>query len=189
MKIKDVVDYNGRWDWSSVQMTFLVEVFRDIKATPIPFTDNLKDRLAWKYSAKRDFDLKSAYMLATNSMRDAPFKIKWIWKLKTLPRIQVFVWKCMHHSLGFNQCLLAKGLQVEAYCPRCNREVESILHMLRDYPFSKTVWHQLGRQVDNSNFFTLSLQEWLNANATSNLHHKSGPLPWNCVFLFGIWLL
>ena len=43
-----------------------------------------------------------------------------------------------------------------------------------------------GRQLY---FFTLSLQEWLNANATSNLHHISGPLPWNHVFLFGIWLL
>ena len=84
---------------------------------------------------------------------------------------------------------MAGGLQVEACCPRCNREVESILHMLHDCPFSKTVWHQLGRRIDNSNFFTLSLQEWLNANATSNLHHISGPLPWNHVFLFGIWLL
>ena len=75
----------------------------------------------------------------------------------------MFVSKCMHHSLGVKQCLLAIRLQVEACYPRCHREVESILHMLRDCPLSKAVWHQLGN--------------WL------------GPLPWNHVFLFGIWLL
>ena len=61
--------------------------------------------------------------------------------------------------------------------------------MLHDCPLSKAAWHQLGRRADNSNFFTLSLQEWLNTNATSNIHHRSGLLPWNHVFLFGIWLL
>lgn len=74
MKIKDVVDYTGRWNWSLVQMVFLKEVIRDIKATPILLIARLDDRLAWKYSAKGDFDLKSAYMLATDSMRDASFK-------------------------------------------------------------------------------------------------------------------
>lgn len=76
LKIKDVVNNTSRWDWSSIQMTFLEEIFRDIKATPIPFSIRLEDRLAWKYSAKGDFDLKSAYMLATNSLRDASFKGK-----------------------------------------------------------------------------------------------------------------
>lgn len=102
MKIKDVADYTGRWDWSLAQMAFLEEVNRDIKATPIPLAARLEDRLVWKYSSKGDFDLKSAYMLATDSMRDAPFKGKWIWKLKTMPRIQVFVWKCLHHSIWVN---------------------------------------------------------------------------------------
>ena len=99
-----------------------------------------------------------------------------IWKLKILPRIQMFVWKCMHFSLGVNQCLLERGLMVEACCPRCQCEVESILHLLHDC-------------VNNSNFFSLSLQDWLFSNATSNLHHNSGPLPWNLVFLFSLWLL
>ena len=78
---------------------------------------------------------------------------------------------------------------MDACYPRCHGEVESILHLLRDCPLSKNVLHQLGRRVNNSNFFTLSLQEWLITNATSKLHHNSGPLPWNQVFLFSIWLL
>ena len=137
LMIKEVVDYSGRWDWSLIQMIFPEEVFNNIKATPIPFSANLKDRLAWKYSAKGDFEMKSAYGLATNSLRDAPFNGKWIWKLKILPRIQNFVWKCMHRSIGVKRCLVDRGLQVDANCPRCHVEAESILHMLRDCPVSR----------------------------------------------------
>ena len=74
LNIKDVVDFTSRWDWSSIQMIFLDEVLRDIMATPIPFSAIFEDRLAWKYSAKGDFDLKSEYLLAMDSIGDAPFK-------------------------------------------------------------------------------------------------------------------
>ena len=67
------MDYTGRWDWSLIQMNISEEVFNDIKAIPIPFSARLEDRLAWKYSAKGDFELKSAYGLATDSLRDASF--------------------------------------------------------------------------------------------------------------------
>ena len=189
-KIKDVVDFSGRWDWSSIQMTFPEEVYRDIKAISVPLFVRLEDRLSWKYSAKGDFELKSAYRLVTDPLRDASFNGKWIWKLKTLLKIQMFVWKCMHHSIGVMHCLVARGLQVDAYCPRCHVKEESILHMLRDCSFSKNVWQQLGGQVNILNFCSSSsLQDWLITNATSNGYHRPGPLPWNQVFLFGIWLL
>ena len=185
LKIKDVVDYAGRWDWSSIQMLFPDKVLRDIMATPITFSTRIEDRLAWKHSVKGVFDLKSAYLLATDVIGDASFNGQWIWKLKMLPRIQMFVWKCMHLSLGVNQCLVARGLLMDACCPRCHCEVESILHLLRDCLLSMNVWHHLGRQVNSSNFFSLSLQEWLITNATSKLHHNMG-LPWNQVFLFSL---
>ena len=51
------------------------------------------------------------------------------------------------------------------------------------------MWNQSGGCVNNSNFFSLSLQDWLFSNATSNLLHNLGPLPWNLVFLFSLWLL
>ena len=63
------------------------------------------------------------------------------------------------------------------------------MHLLCDCPFSITMWNQLGGRVNSSNFFSLNLQEWLFSNATSKLHHNSGPLPWNLVFLFSLWLL
>lgn len=141
MKIKDVADYTSSWNWSIIQMDLPDKVIRELKATPIPLSARLEDRLVWKCSPKGAFDLRSAYILASEPMWVIPFKGSWIWKLKILPRIQVFEWKCMHHSIGVRHCLRARGMQIEANCPRCHREVESILHALRDCPLSKTVWY------------------------------------------------
>ena len=58
LKIKDVVDFTGRWDWSSIQMLFPDEVLRDIMATPIPFSTRIEDKLAWKHLARGCLILK-----------------------------------------------------------------------------------------------------------------------------------
>ena len=71
-------------------------ITRVIQATPIPLATRIEDKMAWKLSPKGDFDLKSAYLMVLEPIVEAPFWGKWIWKLKILPRIQTFVWKCMH---------------------------------------------------------------------------------------------
>ena len=140
LQFKDVVDYTGIWNWSILPMVLPSEIINELKATPTPKFAQVEDRLAWKYSPRGGFDLKSAYLLSIDSRGDAPFKGDWIWKLKTLLRIQAFVWKCMHNSIGVKQCLMTRGIQVEAYCPHCHIDAESILHALRDCPASKRVW-------------------------------------------------
>ena len=139
LKIKDVADYTSRWNWPIIQMELLDEVIRELKAIPIPLSDRVEDRLVWKCSPKGVFDLKSAYLLATEPVREIPFKGSWIWKLKILPRIQAFVWKCMHHSIGVRHCLRERGMQIEANCPQCHGESETILHALRDCPLIKNI--------------------------------------------------
>ena len=37
-----------------------------------------------------------------------PFNAGWIWKLMTLPRIQFFLWKCAHNSIGVKDCLVGR---------------------------------------------------------------------------------
>ena len=92
----------------------------------------------------------------------------------------------MHHSIGVKHCLVARRLQVDACCPRCHVEEESIFHVLRDCSFSKNVWQKLGGQVNILNFFSSSssLQDWLTTNATSNGYHRFGPLPWNSLLIW-----
>ena len=189
LKFKDVVDCAGTWNWNILQMALPSEIISELKATPIPLTTRMNDRLAWKYSPRGEFDLKSAYLLTTAARGDVPFMGNWIWKLKTMPRIQIFVWKCMHYSIGVNQCLMSRGVNVESNCPRCHREPESILHALRDCPVSKRIWQQLGRQATEAFFSNQNMREWLRLNAQSGHHFGSIQIPWCQVFLFTIWLI
>ncbi|KAL0013398.1 hypothetical protein SO802_000467 [Lithocarpus litseifolius] len=74
LKIKDVADYTGSWNWSIIQMELPEEIISELKAIPIPLSIRLEDRLVWKCSPKGAFDLKSAYGLATEPTRGIPFK-------------------------------------------------------------------------------------------------------------------
>ena len=120
---------------------------------------------------------------------EVPFKGKWIWKLKTLPRIQFFVWPCMHHSISVRECLSARGIAVENNYPICLNGLENIIHALRDCPLAKGIWYQLGVLPSDLVFFAENLKEWLVSNCNAKMSHRSGQLPWFQVFLFAIWMI
>ena len=74
LKFKDVVDCAGIWNWNILQMVLPYEIIDELKATPIPLFTRVEDKLAWKFSPRGGFDLKSAYLLTIDSRGDAPFK-------------------------------------------------------------------------------------------------------------------
>ena len=120
---------------------------------------------------------------------EMPFRGRWIWKLKTLPRIQFFVWQCMHHSICVRECLSTRGMAIENSCPICLNGLESIIHALRDCPLAKAIWHQLGVLPSDLVFFAENLKEWLFSNCNAKPSHRSGQLSWFQVFLFTIWMI
>ena len=155
-------------------MELLNNIKRVIQATPIPLVTRSEDKLAWKLSPKGEFDMKSAYLLMLEPDIEAPFKGKWIWKLKTLPRIQTFVWKCMHKNNGVRECLSARGLNLDIVCPTCQVGFESILHALRDCPLVRNIWQQLGVSPADPSFFTESLEGWLTSNCKADSKSDEG---------------
>ena len=72
-----------------------------------------------------------------------------------LPRIKTFIWQCLHHSIGVGVCLVQRCLSTNDVCLLCENESETIIHRLRDCPFSKNIRHQLGIN-SNSNFYEVT---------------------------------
>ena len=161
----------------------------EVQATPISCVARNKDRIAWKPSPKGSFDLRSAYLLASEPLPAPAFHGKWIWKLDTLPRIQTFIWKCMHQSIGVRDCLQARGMLVDNLCPHCNSSVESILHALRDCHSIKAIWNQLGISCQDSTFYSANLQDWIMTNCRDKGIRSAGQVPWNQSFMFAIWMI
>ena len=131
LKVKDVAGFGG-WDWSLVPFELPPDIKAEIRGIPTPVIARGGDKLAWKRSSSGAFDLWSAYTLATSSSEVHSFPGRWIWKLHTLPKIWMLVWKCMHRSNGVKDCLARRGIVLDTACPLCHREVETITHALRD---------------------------------------------------------
>ena len=133
--------------------------------------------------------MRNAYCLAINFSSNVSSAGSWIWKLATLPRIQIFIWKCMKQSIGVRECLANRGIPLETTCPLCHIEVESILHALRDCNLVRPIWYQLGSQCLYSNFFSQDIRDWLTSNCRIKSNQNSVGIPWNVLFSFIIWLV
>lgn len=132
-KVKDVISAEG-WHWSSLSLELPPTLRSEIQATPVAIASKRQDRLAWKGTQHGGFDLRSAYNLAIGLEEVQQFGGQRIWKIKILPRIQLFVWKCYHNSIVVKLCLAQKGMSLDATCLLCQQAAESIIHALYDCP-------------------------------------------------------
>lgn len=82
---------------------------------------------------------KSAYRLVVGLDQNLEYNGHWIWKLQSLLKIQFLLWKCAHNSIGVNDCLVARGVNIDPFCPLCRKELETIMHALRDCDLVRTV--------------------------------------------------
>ncbi|KAK9029503.1 hypothetical protein V6N11_026617 [Hibiscus sabdariffa] len=79
-----------------------------------------------------------------------------------------------------------RKLTDDPYCPLCHREVESILHTLRDCVYIRQYWRRIVPQVLLNTFFSSSAQDWLRHNLYSNILFRTN-LPWKLVFSSILW--
>ena len=85
----------------------------------------------WKDSLRGDFNMRSAYSMAAGVDQLPEFNGGSIWKLHILPKIQFFLWKCTHNSIGVNDCLTARGVNTNPLCPLYRKEPKTIIHALQ----------------------------------------------------------
>ena len=139
---------------------FPTDFKENLQATPFSLTSRGGDKLAWAENLMGSFELKSAYKVAMGVDTISLFTARWLWKAPTLPRIKTFIWQCAHNSIGVKECLARRSVMEDVVCPICRREDESILHALRDCPWSQSVWRQLGVQLRNLSFRLSNLHDW-----------------------------
>ena len=119
LRIDDVATESG-WNWCKISMVLPAEIYMEIKAMPYSRVSDEKDKLIWAATSNGEFNLTSAYKLATiQSDFVPPFNGRWNWKLNLLPKIQTFIWMCLHKSIATRECLAKRGLQVNPLCPLC----------------------------------------------------------------------
>lgn len=149
LRVRDVV-FVGGWDWTKIPFVFLDSTKLKLQVVPVTMASRGGDKLTWIDSDHDTFNIGSTYKLVTKVDHDVQFGGNWIWKMKVLPRIQAFVWQCLHNSIGVRDCLFSRGIVSDSSCPLCHSPNESIIHALRDYDVVKLIWFQMGAR-DNDN--------------------------------------
>ncbi|KAG7551591.1 Ribonuclease H domain [Arabidopsis thaliana x Arabidopsis arenosa] len=111
--------------------------------TPVP------DLLGWNYNDTGLYTVKSGYWLAThlpeyaNDVDPPPglleFK-KAIWKMKTAPKLQHFLWRILSNALAAGTTLVYRGITRNSQCTRCHKAEESIEHLFFDCEYVQAIW-------------------------------------------------
>ncbi|XVE96968.1 hypothetical protein REPUB_Repub02eG0269900 [Reevesia pubescens] len=176
---------NGCWD--VVAMHCLPDMVKGL-LNLVQLHEEELDKLYWSDSQNGEFSVSSAYNMVAGVVSETGF---WslIWKLETLPRIKFFFWVACHNRILTRESCVLRGISNDASCPRCLNAVESKLHLLRDCPYSMSIWKHWFRGVQLDHFSNLSFHDWV----LFNLHRKNTfiyeDVSWPTYFSFTCWFL
>ncbi|KAK8550128.1 hypothetical protein V6N12_038858 [Hibiscus sabdariffa] len=170
---------------------FLPEVVLDhLAATPPPLPHLGEDVLGWRWDAKREFRVSSAYsVLMQDGARIRNSKWTRIWSLKVPQRVKVFLWITAHQRLLTNVERVRRHIASSDMCGLCLSEPEDIDHVLRRCEKAKDLWRNvLGREVAAS-LDSLPFEEWLHGNISCRLPEIIDRADWDMEFAIYVWLL
>lgn len=154
LKVSDLrLPNSSSWDIQKVFDTFTNEdAARIIK---IKLSPDKQDIDVWGFTKDGIYTTKSGYrMLSVIHNSKSPSaqplppveKQLWksIWKLKTAPKIQHFLWRALSGALAVGEHLQFRGINVDPKCLVCGQTSETICHLLFSCPTALEVWRLAG---------------------------------------------
>ncbi|KAJ1436229.1 Reverse transcriptase zinc-binding domain [Sesbania bispinosa] len=120
--------------------------------------DNLEnDTLVWATAADGEFHLKLIYdKIGAEYIPEVDQNLcQHIWQWKGTPKIQCFLWKCLHGKLPTNEERVTRDMTHDPVCSKCNEHPESIMHALWDCPAVTDLWNYVIHEDHWASFFSL----------------------------------
>ncbi|XP_048491645.1 uncharacterized protein LOC125492934 [Beta vulgaris subsp. vulgaris] len=137
MKVKDIIIEN-KWDISQLSFNFPPFIAVRIASMQIPF--QIPDTT---FSSLVDHD-KFSRAEVYNKIIDQRTHLKgseWIWKVKTLPKLNFFLWLMWWDRLPHNTLLHLRHIIPSPECPTCPEFNEDTLHVIRDCTKASQIWN------------------------------------------------
>ncbi|GLT31840.1 hypothetical protein SLA2020_065480 [Shorea laevis] len=131
---------HGCFQPNNVSYPLRDELLELIRATPIVMASSSGDSFTWKGSSNGTFSAATAYHIAKGLHHSQKGDWQWIWKTKTLPKIQQFIWLLSHERHKTFKFLYDLGITELASCPLCSAVIESCHHLFRRCPFVVGIW-------------------------------------------------
>lgn len=150
--VKDWILESGK-GWDETKIKDLVDevdvpMIMSIKLCP----QATHDVLGWHYTKEGLYTVKSAYWLAnqlnqTQESQPPPGNTllkATVWKLKTAPKIQHFLWRLLSGALATGHNMRRRHIHSQSRCRRCCQEEETTQHLFFDCPYAQSLWRASG---------------------------------------------
>ena len=189
--MRQYIDNEAGWRVFNLSFELPGQLLDTIKATPLSIDQNAEDVLHWAYSKNGSFSLKFAYLLVRglNPLNWVTDYIGWVWKVETLPKVHFFLWLCLHNSVPVGEVLGSRGLNLDPICNLCNKEMESVEHLVSGCEMAKDFWQELKVPYCVKDTFNLPIGKWLESNCRSEAISFFMGIPWKILFPIGVWHL
>ena len=138
LRVSNLIDQNGHW-----RMELLNDIFPDneVKCILSLQIGGREDKLIWAYTKHGGYSVKSGHSLLANheaksiitrtTQEQHVIALKRrVWKIATVPKIRLFLWRVPSGALVVADRLRSRGLNVHGPCSLCQVEAETINHML-----------------------------------------------------------
>lgn len=112
--VSDLINQRtGQWDVKKIR-TELRHHEEDIRKIILP-TSKVEDKLRWLPDKNGKYTTKSGYVVAKkNKSQLDEDEFNWnacVWRLKTSPKLKLFLWKALNQALSVGTILAMRGLQ------------------------------------------------------------------------------
>lgn len=109
------------------------------------------DKYIWAYTNNGSYTIKSGYWFMANyptvpspiatpqNERRNNLKHK-VWRLKTMPKIKMFIWRVLSGVLALANRLNSRGLSLDATCKLCSSAEETINHVMFQCDAATELW-------------------------------------------------
>lgn len=142
ISVKQYFDLNHEWKAQCLSFDLPDHILNAIKATPLSCNHEVVDSLQWAFSKNVFFSPKLACLLARglNPLNLDTVSMAWVWKVETYPKVQFFLWLCLHNSVPTGKVLGSRGLILDPICSLCHQSNETIDHLLRGCVIAREFW-------------------------------------------------
>ncbi|KAK7260456.1 hypothetical protein RIF29_26513 [Crotalaria pallida] len=121
----------------------------------------LEDVWSWNFKVDGEYTAASGYRWLCQKRGGFDMEVSWslLWKLKCPEKVRFFIWLMRHDAIPTNSLRFHPNVALSPQCVRCGAAVESVLHCIRDCPWSTDLWLRFGFSYPN--FFSLDAWDWV----------------------------
>ncbi|CAL1375874.1 unnamed protein product [Linum trigynum] len=166
LRVAEVV-LNGDWNMDFFRAHLPEALALQVQLHLVP-AEIEADVPMWRFSESGRFTLHTAHELRREEeAREQHLVWKTVWKIEGPQRTKQFFGLVLHKKLLTNSERCRRHLASSDRCQVCGGGPESVIHVLRDCSYARSVWSSLLVDEPDTDFFEADVTRWV-------LHYLSG---------------